>query len=75
MRCVVQRVSRASVTVEEQVISAIGPGLMALIGVEVGDTEQDARYIADKLSKLRIFEDAQGKMNLSVKDVGAKRCW
>ncbi len=72
MRCVVQRVSRASVTVEEQVISAIGPGLMALIGVEVGDTEQDARYIADKLSKLRIFEDAQGKMNLSVKDVGGE---
>lgn len=72
MRCVVQRVKRAQVTVEGEVISLIGKGLLALVGVEVGDTEQDARYIADKLSKLRIFEDEQGKMNLSVKDVGGE---
>lgn len=72
MRCVVQRVQHASVTVDGEVLSSIQQGLLALVGVEVGDTEQDARYIADKLSKLRIFEDAQGKMNLSVKDVGGE---
>ncbi len=70
MRSVVQRVQRASVSVDDQVISAIGPGLMVLLGVEQGDGEQDARAMADKLSKLRIFQDDQGKMNRSVLDVG-----
>jgi D-tyrosyl-tRNA(Tyr) deacylase len=68
MRAVVQRVSRASVSVEGKLISAIGEGLMVLLGVENGDTEKDARYIADKVTGLRIFEDAQDKMNLSVSD-------
>ena len=68
MRAVVQRVSRASVSVEGTLISAIGPGLMVLLGVENGDTEKDARYIADKVTGLRIFEDEQDKMNLSVSD-------
>ncbi|NLD34713.1 MAG: D-tyrosyl-tRNA(Tyr) deacylase [Clostridiales bacterium] len=70
MRAVVQRVREASVTVGEEQVSAIGHGLMVLIGVEAGDTEKDAQYMADKIRKLRIFEDAQGKMNLALADVG-----
>ena len=69
MRAVVQRVSMAQVEVEGRLISGIGHGLMALIGVDVDDQEADARYLADKLAKLRIFEDGEGKMNLSVRDV------
>ncbi len=70
MRAVVQRVTASSVTVDGQVTGRIGRGLMVLIGVEEGDTEKDAAYIADKVSGLRIFEDADEKMNLSVKDAG-----
>lgn len=70
MRAVVQRVTASSVTVDGQVMGRIGRGLMVLIGVEEGDTEKDAAYIADKVSGLRIFEDADEKMNLSVKDAG-----
>ncbi len=72
MRSVVQRVSYARVSVEGEEVSAINHGLMALVGVETGDTLKDANYIADKIAKLRIFEDADGKMNLSVKDVGGE---
>jgi D-tyrosyl-tRNA(Tyr) deacylase len=72
MRAVVQRVRQASVTVGEERISAIGHGLMVLLGVEVGDTEKDAQYMADKIRKLRIFEDEQGKMNLALADVGGE---
>lgn len=72
MRCVVQRVTNAQVTVEDQVIGRIGHGLVALIGVEQGDSEKDAQFVADKLGKLRIFSDEQGKMNLSVRDVGGE---
>jgi len=72
MRAVVQRVSEAFVTVEGQETGRIGHGLMALIGVETGDTEKDAQYLAGKIVKLRIFEDEQEKMNLSVKDVNGK---
>ncbi len=72
MRAVVQKVTRSSVTVEGEVKGKIGPGLMVLIGVAEGDTEEDAAYIADKISKLRIFEDEQEKLNLSVKDVGGE---
>ena len=69
MRAVVQRVREADVTVEGSITGAIERGLMVLLGVEDGDDESDARYMADKISGLRIFEDSDGKMNLSVKDV------
>jgi len=68
MRAVVQRVSRAGVVVDEKRIADIGPGLLVLLGVESGDDEKAADYLADKVAGLRIFEDADEKMNLSVKD-------
>lgn len=70
MRAVVQRVSRAKVTVNEFVTGEIGHGLLVLLGVGRGDTEADASYLAEKITGLRIFEDAEGKMNRSVMDVG-----
>ena len=70
MRCVIQRVTEASVTVEGELVSAIGPGYMVLVGAEEGDGPADVRYAADKIAGLRVFEDADDKMNLSVKDVG-----
>ncbi len=70
MRCVIQRVTEAYVTVDGQETGRIQKGFCALIGVEAGDTEQDARYMAGKIAKLRVFEDAQGKMNLALPDVG-----
>ncbi len=72
MRAVVQRVTSAQVTVDGQVVGSIGPGLMVLIGVGDGDTIQDAEYIASKVVGLRIFSDRQGKMNLSVVDIGGE---
>ena len=72
MRCVVQRVKEASVTVAGEVVGKIGPGYMVLIGVRVEDTEKDVRYMADKVPNLRIFEDAEDKMNLSLKDIGGE---
>jgi D-tyrosyl-tRNA(Tyr) deacylase len=70
MRAVVQRVSEASVTVEGKVTGAIGAGLLVLVGVGHADTEASAQALAAKIVKLRIFSDAEGKMNLSVQDVG-----
>ncbi|VVS95483.1 D-aminoacyl-tRNA deacylase [Desulfoluna spongiiphila] len=70
MRAVVQRVSEGSVRVEEDVTGAIETGLMVLLGVGRGDTDKEARYLADKISGLRIFEDEAGKMNRSLEDVG-----
>jgi D-tyrosyl-tRNA(Tyr) deacylase len=70
MRAVLQRVSRASVTVEGAVIGQIGRGLLVLLGVEQSDSEDDARQLADKSIQLRIFDDAEGKMNLSLAEVG-----
>ena len=72
MRAVVQRVSEAYVTVEGRETGRIEKGLCVLIGVENGDTEKDAAYLAGKIVKLRIFEDEHDQMNLSVKDVGGK---
>ena len=72
MRAVVQRVKKSSVTVDDKITGKIGQGLMVLIGVEDGDSEKDANYIADKVCGLRIFEDEQGKMNLSVEDIGGE---
>lgn len=69
MRAVVQRVSRAKVTVNGEVTGDIGPGLLVLLGVGTGDTRTDADYLVGKTIGLRIFEDPGGKMNLSVVDV------
>ena len=70
MRAVVQRVSKSSVTVDGKVTGKIERGLMVLLGVAEGDTVTDAEYMANKVAGLRIFEDDEGKMNLSVKDIG-----
>jgi D-tyrosyl-tRNA(Tyr) deacylase len=70
MRAVVQRVSRAKVTVNGWTSGEIGHGLLVLVGVGREDTEADAAYLAEKVAGLRIFEDADGKMNRSVADVG-----
>ena len=70
MRAVVQRVSRAQVTVEGTIVGAISRGLLVLLGVAHADTEADADYLADKIIGLRIFEDANGKMNLDTASVG-----
>jgi D-tyrosyl-tRNA(Tyr) deacylase len=70
MRAVVQRVSRGKVTVEGEIVGQIGLGLLVLLGVGRDDTEADAAYLAEKIAGLRVFEDANGKMNLSVKDAG-----
>lgn len=71
MRCVIQRVTEAKVTVNGETVGEIGQGLMVLVGVSVDDTEADVRYIAEKLPNMRIFEDDQGRMNRSALDVGA----
>ena len=70
MRIVVQRSKNASVTVDEKVIGEIEKGLVLLVGVTHDDTIDDANYLADKIVNLRIFEDENGKMNLSLLDVG-----
>lgn len=70
MRCVVQQVTEASVTVENEVVGKIGMGYMVLVGAEEGDTEADVNYCAEKISGLRIFEDENEKLNLSLADVG-----
>ena len=70
MRCVVQRVTSSSVTVNGEISGAIGAGLMVLIGVSVDDTEADLKYMAEKVPNLRIFDDENDVMNRSVLDVG-----
>ena len=72
MRAVVQRVKETSLEVEGEPISKIPFGLTVFLGVKVGDTEKAADYLAKKIAQLRIFEDENGKMNLSVKDVGGE---
>ena len=68
MKALIQRVKRASVTVDGEVISKIGAGMLVLLGVEKGDSSENADKLADKLAKLRIFEDENEKMNLSILD-------
>ncbi len=70
MLACIQKVSRAQVTVAGEISGKIGKGFLVLLGVADGDTEADARLLADKAAKLRIFEDADGKMNLALSDVG-----
>jgi len=72
MRAVVQRVAEAKVVVDQAVISAIGEGLLVLLGVSCDDTSDDVQYMVDKIAHLRIFPDAEGKMNLSVAEVGGE---
>lgn len=70
MRAVVQRVTHASVTIDNVVVGEIGPGLLVLLAAGEGDTEAEARWLAHKTANLRIFSDAEGKMNLSVQATG-----
>lgn len=70
MRAVLQRVTRASVRVEERIVGEIGGGLLILLGIAQDDAERDVKYLAEKIAQLRIFEDAEGRMNLSVMETG-----
>ena len=70
MRVVLQRCSRAEVRIDGQVVGRIGKGFMVLVGVTDGDTTTDAELLAKKVAQMRVFEDAEGKMNLALKDVG-----
>jgi D-tyrosyl-tRNA(Tyr) deacylase len=70
VKACVQRVSRAQVTIEGEVVGRIGRGVVILLGVAIEDDTQDARYLAEKISGLRIFDDVDGKMNRSLIDVG-----
>lgn len=72
MRAVIQRVSKAKVEVKEELVSEINKGMMVLVGVTKTDTKEDIEYIASKISNLRIFTDQDGKMNLSLKDIGGE---
>lgn len=72
MRAIIQKVTRASVTVENELISEIGNGYMVLLAVKETDDKDDLSYIKRKISNLRIFEDTEGKMNLSLKDTGGE---
>src|SRR3989337_2854315 len=72
MRTLIQRVSRAVVTVDGRRVAEIGPGMVILVGVGPGDGEQQARYLAEKIANLRIFEDEAGKINRSLLEVGGE---
>jgi D-aminoacyl-tRNA deacylase len=72
MRAVVQRVTRGSVTVDGEVVGQIGRGFVVLVGVADGDTPEDAAWLAAKVAGLRVFEDAEGKMNLALGEVGGE---
>ncbi|HEU0021562.1 MAG TPA: D-aminoacyl-tRNA deacylase [Dehalococcoidia bacterium] len=72
MRALIQRVARASVTVDVEVVGIIGPGLVVFLGVSQGDDESDAQYLTDKIANLRIFADQQDRFNRSALDTGAE---
>jgi len=72
MRAVVQRVTRAKVTVDDEIVGEIGNGLAVLLGIAADDTNADADYLAHKIAALRILNDSEGRMNLSLKDVGGE---
>lgn len=69
MKALIQRVDRAEVTVDSEIISSIGKGILVFLGIKKGDTEKDIDYLVKKISQLRIFEDEKGKINLSLQDV------
>lgn len=71
MRIVMQRVSEASVTIDEKLFSSIGKGLLILLGIEDVDSEEDVQWLVQKITNMRIFADQEGKMNLSIQDCGA----
>ena len=70
MRAVLQRVARARVTVEGETVGEIGSGFVVLLGIAADDTEQDVKYLVEKVAALRLFDDAEGRMNLSVVETG-----
>jgi len=72
VRAVVQRVTRAKVTVDGEIVGEIGNGLVVLLGIARDDTKLDAAYLAEKIAALRIFDDEAGKMNVSVKDINGE---
>ena len=72
MRALVQRVKKSSVSVDGEIVGAIGPGLMILLGIKEGDTEEEAHWLAPKVANLRIFPDDEGKLNRSVLDMGGE---
>lgn len=72
MRAVIQRVSSASVTIDSTITGKIGRGLVVLLGIHASDTDRDLQWMADKTAALRIFEDNNGKMNLSLEDIGGE---
>ncbi|MBR1943433.1 D-tyrosyl-tRNA(Tyr) deacylase [bacterium] len=72
MKCLIQRVKRASVTIDGEIYSKIGHGILALLGVQKGDTTENAQKLAEKIVNLRIFEDGNGKMNKSLIDVNGE---
>lgn len=72
MRVVIQRVKNASVTVDGEIVGKIGKGILVLLGVAVADTEKDALYLLEKTLNLRIFEDSDAKMNLSLRDIAGE---
>ena len=74
MRTLIQRETRASVTIAGQETAAIGKGLLVLVGIEDADTIDDVRYLSQKITSLRIFDDSAGVMNLSLKDISGELC-
>ena len=72
MKAVVQRVTDADVSVDNKITGAIGKGFVVLLGVEEGDAESDADYMAEKITGMRVFDDSEGKMNLSLMDIGGE---
>ncbi|MER2225501.1 MAG: D-aminoacyl-tRNA deacylase [Carnobacterium sp.] len=72
MRVIIQRTKQASVSIEESVVGEITHGFVLLVGIEEEDQQEDIEYLVRKISKMRIFEDTQGKMNLSIEDVGGE---
>lgn len=72
MRAILQRVTHASVTIEGKMTARIGPGLLVLLGIEDADAEQDIEWLSAKIVQMRIFDDAEGVMNLSLKDIGGE---